>query len=478
MAEFKFITKSGGSSTIQADTPEQALANAVDIDPHSGVQNLSAIKTQDLIPEREIIPQPTQPAVEAAGLDGAMQQQQDTFAQSVERDADEKESQFKGISEKMLQEILGFEGETTLTAKEESKKGGVDDIQKELDDINQQINVERTSLLRQREAVEKEAGLTGGQKNARISEINRVSLRKQADLSIIQQGIQGRFDSAKAIADRAVAVQMEQQKTRLAAIEFVYNDYKDLFTRAEQREFDLKLSDRNRAIEKEENDLQNKYNLALQLQRDGAPSSVVDRILKSSSFDEAIIAASSYSPAGEGGAPKIFKINGEDMVWDSVNQKFVPAPTTGGTGGQSPYSAERAARTVQSVDELLVDANSNPGIFGRTAALPLPTFARSEAFRNFSTELDTLKANIAFNELTAMREASKTGGALGQVSDREGKLLESALGGLSMSQSPQNFVEQLHKIKASINRWNNAVNGTNVEYTITAPNGEEIIIID
>lgn len=123
----------------------------------------------------------------------------------------------------------------------------------------------------------------------------------------------------------------------------------------------------------------------------------------------------------------------------------------------SPYQAERATRTIESVDGLLNRAMQTPEIFGASAALPVPDYLRSDAFRNYRSELDTLKANIAFSELTAMREASKTGGALGQVSDREGQLLQSALGALSMDQSPENVILQLQKIKDSINRWKEAI---------------------
>jgi len=51
-----------------------------------------------------------------------------------------------------------------------------------------------------------------------------------------------------------------------------------------------------------------------------------------------------------------------------------------------------------------------------------------------------------------MRAASTTGGALGQVSDREGQLLMSALGALDQGQSPQAFREQLGIIKSSLQR--------------------------
>jgi gas vesicle protein len=118
----------------------------------------------------------------------------------------------------------------------------------------------------------------------------------------------------------------------------------------------------------------------------------------------------------------------------------------------SPYQEERSVRTVQSIDELLPKVNSTTvGIGSLLSNIP------GTAAANFAAELDTLKSNIAFGELTAMREASKTGGALGQVSDKEGQLLESSLGALSTKQSPENFKQQLQKIKDSINRWREAV---------------------
>jgi cell division protein FtsI/penicillin-binding protein 2 len=65
-----------------------------------------------------------------------------------------------------------------------------------------------------------------------------------------------------------------------------------------------------------------------------------------------------------------------------------------------------------------------------------------------------LKSNIAQQELTAMREASKTGGALGNVSDKEGERLASSLGALDVTQSPEAFKKQLQIVKDNIYRWN------------------------
>ena len=123
----------------------------------------------------------------------------------------------------------------------------------------------------------------------------------------------------------------------------------------------------------------------------------------------------------------------------------------------SPYLASVAGQGRSAVKGLLDIAENNSGIFGRTAAAPVPEFLRSDAYRNYEAQLDFLKGNIIPAALTAMREASKTGGALGQVSDKEGAWLASSLGALSMAQSPEAAIEQLRLIDESLARWEDAV---------------------
>ena len=75
---------------------------------------------------------------------------------------------------------------------------------------------------------------------------------------------------------------------------------------------------------------------------------------------------------------------------------------------------------------------------------------------NINKDLDTIKAIIGFSKLQEMRDASKTGGALGQISDRENQLLQSVLGSLDIGQSPEQFKQNLQAIKISLNKINEA----------------------
>lgn len=65
---------------------------------------------------------------------------------------------------------------------------------------------------------------------------------------------------------------------------------------------------------------------------------------------------------------------------------------------------------------------------------------------NLRATINTIKSNLAFDRLQAMRDASKTGGALGAVSEKELKLLESSIASLDTSQSADQLAENLQKV--------------------------------
>lgn len=79
---------------------------------------------------------------------------------------------------------------------------------------------------------------------------------------------------------------------------------------------------------------------------------------------------------------------------------------------------------------------------------------------DLGAKLDTIKANIGFDRLQEMRDNSPTGGALGQVSEFENRLLQAVWGNLAQSQSPSQFKENLDlvekQVKASWDRINQA----------------------
>jgi len=73
--------------------------------------------------------------------------------------------------------------------------------------------------------------------------------------------------------------------------------------------------------------------------------------------------------------------------------------------------------------------------------------------KELATVIGTIKARLGFDQLQQMRNASPTGGALGQVSNRELASLESALASLDQGLSADALRQNLKQIKESYSRW-------------------------
>lgn len=91
--------------------------------------------------------------------------------------------------------------------------------------------------------------------------------------------------------------------------------------------------------------------------------------------------------------------------------------------------------------------NPDQRAVGSYAALKdIPIFGGSTKAGTLESYLTTLQANVGFGELQAMREASPTGGALGQVSEREIAFLQALLGDIEQSRDPQILMYNLERL--------------------------------
>lgn len=79
---------------------------------------------------------------------------------------------------------------------------------------------------------------------------------------------------------------------------------------------------------------------------------------------------------------------------------------------------------------------------------------------NLGKEIDTIKANVGFQALQAMRDASPTGGALGQVAVQELNMLQSTVASLDQGQNPEQLKTNLRAVKEHFNNWSAAAQGT------------------
>ena len=118
------------------------------------------------------------------------------------------------------------------------------------------------------------------------------------------------------------------------------------------------------------------------------------------------------------------------------------------SGNQMVYS-QAALDSINTIENRVKTAAStwNPfdnvsGMIGNALSYIPGTPAHDVAM-----QIDTIEASIGFDRLQAMRDASPTGGALGQVSEKELALLKSSLGNLRQSQSREQFLRNLARVK-------------------------------
>jgi hypothetical protein len=98
---------------------------------------------------------------------------------------------------------------------------------------------------------------------------------------------------------------------------------------------------------------------------------------------------------------------------------------------------------IKDIDDLIESTSSNTtGIAG----VGLSKIPGSPAY-NYAAKLESLKSRIGFQTLAALRRSSPTGGALGNISNKENDLLQSTLGALKQGMSESELKKSLKEIR-------------------------------
>lgn len=113
----------------------------------------------------------------------------------------------------------------------------------------------------------------------------------------------------------------------------------------------------------------------------------------------------------------------------------------------------QADRIIGKVDQALDKVGLNTTGIGGSVLSRVPG---SEA-TNLKADLETIRANLGFAELQAMRDASPTGGALGQVAVQELTALQSTVASLDQAQSAAQLKARLGEVRKHYKNWKDAV---------------------
>lgn len=230
----------------------------------------------------------------------------------------------------------------------------VDETSTKLRGINAKINAIDVATNEKVKRVRESGGITKEQANNEEYAIQRKATTDKADLYIEKLLAQGDYDSAKSIADRKVAVIMEQDKLDYEKAKFDYENNKDSFTKAEQREFEVALSDRKREFDKQENDLKSIESLAIDALENGATPAIASQMRNAKTVDEAIRIGGQYVNAIARNEARVKllldekKLLAEDttVTSDPLVNAMVNV-NAGSAEGQQKRDAERIAQFVK-----------------------------------------------------------------------------------------------------------------------------------
>lgn len=113
-----------------------------------------------------------------------------------------------------------------------------------------------------------------------------------------------------------------------------------------------------------------------------------------------------------------------------------------------------ATRVIANIDDMLSMApDMSGGTLGNIAAgvgQQVGSLIAGTEAQDLENKVDTLRANAAFDRLQKMRDNSKTGGALGQVSEKELKLLQDNLAALDPT--TKSFTDNLSVVRNAYQR--------------------------
>tara|TARA_B100000965_G_scaffold406306_1_gene444533 strand:+ start:692 stop:1957 length:1266 start_codon:yes stop_codon:yes gene_type:complete len=167
-----------------------------------------------------------------------------------------------------------------------------------------------------------------------------------------------------------------------------------------------------------------------------------------------------YADVGAAGAT----VEAQERARDRVNKDR-----------QEPLARSKVRQQFSQIDSVMdnVDraiGNVNWATAGAGGALT--GFVPGTPARDLRATIDTIKANLGFDRLQQMRDQSPTGGALGQVSEMELRLLNSAIQNLDTDQSPEQLRQNLQQIRYHYDNFRGAIERSFEEQYGDRPGGQ------
>lgn len=263
-----------------------------DATSNTPIQPLNTITADSLLRNRTLnIPNQTTSTI-ADGISGQIQSltEQARNASAIEREtetarlaAQTKLNDSEKKTKSLMQRILGIQEQRPQVEEEfkiAEKSIASDSATKALE-ASQRA---QTNELRRLQT----SGLSQAQIADQTASINRRYAFEQADLALIQTASNRDLLTAQTLADRKISLALEPLKTQLDFEKEFYNANKDILTKAEERAFNARIKQDERAYEEAKTNETAKANIMLEAVRNGVslPYSVVQELNRATNQPE------------------------------------------------------------------------------------------------------------------------------------------------------------------------------------------------
>ncbi len=333
------------------------------------------------------------------------------------------------------------------------------DAQKQVNSLTSELNAITSSAQQQQLNLQNQGrGITTDILDTQAYEISRRAAVAALPVQAQLQAAQGNLEMAQKHVDTLFKL-----KSQDAANQYQYKSQvaQSIFTfmnQAEQRRLDMVMREEDRSYQREQSNLaqMNEWaRLAVQTGQSNLISSFGALDPKSPTFssDFAKLQSRVQMPQDTPSTPT--------QLVDLGNRKALINTQTGEIiqdyGGEVDDKQIQRTQTrvanAENVIKKVVEAKSRLGVlttgFGGGVLKNVPG---SSAY-NLDKTITTIKANLGFDALQQMREASPTGGALGQVAVQELEMLQSTVANLSVGLDRSTLQQNLTDVETHYSNW-------------------------
>lgn len=354
------------------------------------------------------------------------------------------------------------------------EEAGATSLQKQVDDLQGNIDLESRSLKSKLDTLRKNPQLTQELFSRTATEEERKSASYIADLTIAKSILSRDYDRAVATATKKVAMELAPVKAELEAKKFVFEANKDIWTAAESAKLNNIIKKEERQYDEEKQNREQVEELKINLRKNQIPESLFTKIANAKTRSEILdvpgIQRYLISPAEK------LDMQLKGLQINAANLDILKSKAELGEKEQAKEDAKQSIRlsTKDKLDLIgnIRDNYALTGIVGTTES------GRVSLRGRLSGQAAAVQANIkkltSRETLDTLTNLKKQGGTLGSTTEKEFATLESAANNFSQWEikdkdgnptgeykvSKKLFLDELQRVQTATERIYLASGGT------------------